>query len=142
MILDLSFMTSGIGKYVILIFLVVSCNSNKKSETPAISNEDAQNTHMDTVASENVKRELHIGKDTIVIIGMEFHPKELHLKKGATVVWINKDIVPHDASEFPNKNWTSGPLAPGESWKMKVDKSYDYFCSIHITMKGKLFVDP
>ena len=35
----------------------------------------------------------------VEIIQMKFHPAELTLQKGDTVVWINRDIVPHDATE-------------------------------------------
>ncbi len=129
--------------YVMMILLLVACNSNKKSEAAPINSEQDVNVNKsEAPLQEAITSRSHFSKDTIVIEGMQFHPAELHIKKGDTVVWINKDIVTHDATEFPDKEWTSGPLASGSSWKMKVDKSYDYFCSIHITMKGKLIVDP
>jgi plastocyanin len=74
----------------------------------------------------------------VEIIQMKFHPAELTLQKGDTVVWINRDIVPHDATEEKGRLWTSGPLAPGNSWSLVVTQSADYYCSIHVVMKGKL----
>ena len=71
---------------------------------------------------------------------MQFQPAELTLQKGDTVVWINHDIVAHDVTEETSKVWTSGPLAPGESWSLVVTESADYYCSIHVVMKGKLIV--
>lgn len=71
---------------------------------------------------------------------MQFQPAELTLQKGDTVVWTNHDIVTHDVTEETGKVWTSGPLAPGESWSLMVTESADYFCSIHVVMKGKLIV--
>lgn len=71
---------------------------------------------------------------------MQFQPAELTVQKGDTVTWTNHDIVAHDVTEEKNKTWTSGPLAPGESWSLVVDKSADYYCSIHVVMKGKLIV--
>jgi plastocyanin len=71
---------------------------------------------------------------------MQFHPAELLVQKGDTVVWINHDIVAHDVTEQAHKLWTSGPLAPGESWNLVVTESADYYCSIHVVMKGKLVV--
>ncbi|MBS1547343.1 MAG: plastocyanin, partial [Bacteroidetes bacterium] len=38
--------------------------------------------------------------------------------------------------------WTTGPLPPGASKKMVVTASTDYFCSIHIVMKGRVIVEP
>lgn len=71
---------------------------------------------------------------------MQFQPAELTLQKGDTVVWTNHDIVTHDVTEEKNKLWTSGPLDPGQSWSKVVTESADYFCSIHVVMKGKLIV--
>lgn len=71
---------------------------------------------------------------------MQFQPAELTLQKGDTVVWTNHDIVTHDVTEETGKLWTSGPLAPGESWSLVVIESADYYCSIHVVMKGKLIV--
>ncbi|MEO6187973.1 MAG: plastocyanin/azurin family copper-binding protein [Ginsengibacter sp.] len=72
---------------------------------------------------------------------MKFQPAELTVQKGDTVIWTNHDIVTHDVTEEKNKLWTSGPLAPGQSWSLVVDKSADYYCSIHVVMKGKLIVE-
>ncbi len=71
---------------------------------------------------------------------MQFQPAELTIQKGDTVTWTNHDIVAHDVTEEKNKAWTSGPLAPGESWSLIVKESVDYYCSIHVVMKGKLVV--
>jgi plastocyanin len=71
---------------------------------------------------------------------MQFQPAELALQKGDTVIWINHDIVTHDVTEEKGKVWTSGPLAPGDSWSLVVTEGADYFCSIHVVMKGKLIV--
>src|SRR5204862_476961 len=35
---------------------------------------------------------------TVEIRGMEFHPAELTVAVGDTIVWINRDIVPHTAT--------------------------------------------
>ncbi len=71
---------------------------------------------------------------------MQFQPAELLVQKGDTVVWINHDIVAHDITEQAGKLWASGPLAPGKSWSLVVTESSDYYCSIHVVMKGRLIV--
>jgi plastocyanin len=50
-------------------------------------------------------------------------------------------MVVHDVTEETHKVWSSGPLPAGKSWKMAIDRSADYFCSIHVVMKGKLIVE-
>jgi len=72
---------------------------------------------------------------------MQFQPASLTVQKGDTVVWVNHDIVAHDVTEEKSKRWSSGPLAPGASWSMVVTESADYYCSIHVVMKGKLVVE-
>ena len=77
---------------------------------------------------------------TVVIQEMVFIPAELYVNDGDTVMWINKDIVTHNIMEETNKEWSSSPLAAGQSWKMVVNKNADYFCSLHPVMKGKLIL--
>ena len=77
---------------------------------------------------------------TVEIKQMKFQPEVLKVQKGDTVVWINNDIVAHDVTEEPNKAWTSSVMPSGKSWSLVITKSADYYCSIHVVMKGKLVV--
>ena len=81
-------------------------------------------------------------KHTVIIKGMAFDPAELHVHKGDTVIWINKDLVPHNVTDFPKATWTSGTLELGKLWEKNISNTFDYYCSIHPTMKGKIIVDP
>jgi plastocyanin len=71
---------------------------------------------------------------------MQCQPASLTVQKGDTIIWTNHDMVTHDVTEEKEKRWTSGPLAPGESWSLVATESADYYCSIHVIMKGKLIV--
>lgn len=82
-----------------------------------------------------------IAKHTVEIKAMKFQPAELVVKSGDTVVWVNRDIVPHDVTEEPGKAWASSVMPAGASWSLVVTKSADYYCSIHLVMKGKLLVE-
>lgn len=77
--------------------------------------------------------------DTVVIEQMKFNPQTITVNKGDTVLFINKDIVEHNATE-DNKAWQSPTLQMGDSWKFVPEKSADYYCSIHIVMKGRIEV--
>lgn len=77
---------------------------------------------------------------TVIIKDMVFKPSELHVKKGDTVMWINNDIVMHNIADFPKRKWTSKMLRSGKSWKKVIDTSFDYFCTIHPEMKGKVLL--
>ena len=72
---------------------------------------------------------------------MKFEPAELILSRGDTITWINKDFVDHDVSEEKSKTWTSSVIHPGKQWSNVIEKGADYFCSIHVVMKGKLKVN-
>ena len=99
---------------LLLIFLLNSCASETKKHTPE--------------------------RYTVEIKQMKFQPAELIIQKGDTVVWINNDIVAHDVTEESNKAWTSSLMPVGRSWSLVVNQNADYYCSIHVVMKGKLIV--
>ncbi len=69
---------------------------------------------------------------------MAFSPAEIIVNKGDTVVFINHDPVEHDITEEDKKLWSSSPLPPGQSWSKVIDGSANYFCSLHVVMKGKI----
>lgn len=77
---------------------------------------------------------------TVEIKAMQFQPAELSLQKGDTVRFVNQDMLVHNVTEEKNKAWASQPLATGDSYKMVVNESSDYYCSLHPVMKGKLVV--
>lgn len=80
---------------------------------------------------------------TVEIRDMEFHPAELRVRPGDTVVWVNHDYVPHTATG-PDSAWTSPPLAQDERWRMvaRPSGSGTYLCVFHPVMEGRLIVDP
>ncbi len=79
-------------------------------------------------------------KHIIEIKNMKFVPSELEIKKGDTVVWINRDIFIHNITEIENNKWASSNLSQDESWSMIVTENLNYYCSLHIVMKGKLII--
>lgn len=81
------------------------------------------------------------GSHTVEISGMQFHPGEIKVKKGDTVTFVNKDIVVHDVAEEKSKKWASPPLSTGQFYKIIASESSDYYCTIHLVMKGKLLVE-
>jgi plastocyanin len=78
---------------------------------------------------------------TVTIEGMKFAPERLEVAAGDTVVWTNKDIVPHTVTANGTKV-ESGELAPGRSWRFVAKKKGEmpYICRLHPVMKGVLVV--
>jgi len=136
------------GLFVLFMFFLVNgCNSSSNNATPAVDPEE----YSDFTKEENVIIPTENGNSdfalkntssfhTVEIKQMKFQPDELELHKGDTVLWINKDITDHDITEETNKAWTSSRLSMGKSWSKVVTESADYFCSLHVVMKGKLII--
>jgi plastocyanin len=77
---------------------------------------------------------------TVLIQGLKFIPQTLTVKRGDTIVWINKDPFPHTATA--KGLFDSGSLGPGESWTHKAVSpgEHAYLCTLHPNMKGTLRV--
>ena len=76
---------------------------------------------------------------TVEIRGMEFHPAELTVAPGDTIVWINRDIVPHTATATA---WGTDVLSQGQSGSIVARRAgtIRYVCNLHPTMHGTLLV--
>ena len=79
---------------------------------------------------------------TVTIEGMRFQPEMLTVERGDTIVWVNKDLVPHTATSKVG-NFDSKLIEAGKSWKYTVRKKGDfaYICTFHPTMKAMLQVE-
>ena len=79
---------------------------------------------------------------TVVIDGMQFQPATLAVRRGDTIVWRNKDLVPHTATV--KGGFDSGNIDPGKqwSWTVRGDGRIDYICTYHPGMKASLTVRP
>ncbi len=77
---------------------------------------------------------------TVVIEGVAYAPESLTIKRGDTVVWINKDPFPHTVTA--KGSFDSHSIGSGKSWKLTLRTAgdYAYICSLHPNMKGALKV--
>ena len=73
---------------------------------------------------------------------MAFHPAVLAVRAGDTVVWVNRDIVPHTATASRKPGWNTGPLPHEKSGQYVANRrgADPYFCELHPVMLGKLIV--
>jgi plastocyanin len=77
---------------------------------------------------------------------MKFVPEVVTVKKGDSVTWVNKDFFPHTAtaSKAPDgKSFDSKEIKAEGTWKYSATQtgSYDYSCTLHPNMKGRLVVE-
>lgn len=79
-------------------------------------------------------------RHTVTIFKMKFNPADLTVKKGDTVVWLNKDFYQHDVTEMTNRKWTSKPMNKGDIFSKVIKADVKYFCDLHKVMKGTITV--
>jgi plastocyanin len=74
---------------------------------------------------------------TVVMAQIAYKPTQLSVRKGAEVVFDNRDVAPHTVTE---KGGTidSGLLNPGKSFRLVVDRSFEYVCTLHSNMHGQI----
>ena len=76
----------------------------------------------------------------IKIDGMQFSIATVSVNRGDTVTWRNNDVVPHTVTAAGQ--FDSGAIAPGKTFSKKMDRpgAYDYVCTYHPGMKGRIEV--
>jgi plastocyanin len=72
-----------------------------------------------------------------------FTPKELSVKAGTTIVFRNRDDIPHSVVGGQGE-FHSNALDTGDSFSLTFTRagSYGYFCGLHPQMQGKVLVIP
>ena len=78
---------------------------------------------------------------SVHIDNFTFTPQEITVTRGTTVTWVNDDDIPH-ALATSNKAFRSKAMDTEEkfSFTFKEPGTYEYFCSLHPHMQGKVIV--
>lgn len=78
----------------------------------------------------------------VEISAMQFAPADLVVAVGDTVVWTNRDVVPHTVTSPAGAAVTfdSAMIEGQKQWQYKVTAAGElpYVCTYHPTMRGKL----
>jgi amicyanin len=86
------------------------------------------------------------GAGPVATVSMDhntFIPAEITVVPGTTVTWTNSEAMPHTVVD-QNKAFRSKTLVKDASFSFMFTTAgdYDYLCSIHPFMKGKVIVRP
>jgi len=92
-----------------------------------------------TVPTTSSTAPLTVSVDQVKIMNFSFEPAEIAIKAGTAVTWTNEDSAMHTVV---GTGWESGQLQQGQFYKHAFDTpgTYDYHCSIHLSMTGKVIV--
>jgi amicyanin len=82
-------------------------------------------------------------KKAVTIDNFTFSPAELKIPVGTTVTWVNRDDIPHTVVDT-EKKFRSKALDTDDSYSFTFTTAgtFDYFCSLHSKMVGKVIVGP
>lgn len=77
----------------------------------------------------------------VEIKGMTYSPAEVTVAAGDTIVWVNRDIVPHTVTGEA-RQFDSGGVSPAAEWSLVArDRGRtSYTCTFHPIMKGAIVV--
>lgn len=80
---------------------------------------------------------------SVTIDASSYRPARLAVHVGDTVVWVNKDLIPHTVSAGDG-TFDSQTLAAGASWRFTVGAkgTTGYACRFHPTMTGRIEAAP
>ncbi len=98
-----------------------------------------------TITVGNAPRKVVVGPadsdPKVSIANFAFVPPVVTIAPGDTVTWSNDDGAPHQVG-FKDAASGSGTLSPGKTYSRMFDTpgSYDYFCTIHNYMTGRIVV--
>lgn len=77
----------------------------------------------------------------VKIDNFNYEPREISVATGTTVVWTNRDDVPHTVTET-NDKFNSKAMDTDDqfSFTFKDPGTYEYYCALHPKMTGKVIV--
>jgi plastocyanin len=79
---------------------------------------------------------------TIEIDNFTFAPQQLIVKAGTTVIWRNRDDIPHAVASSA-RVFKSKALDTDDTYAFTLSTAgtYEYFCSLHPQMTGTIIVE-
>lgn len=122
---------------LVLLGLTILIGGGYLVYTKTVGSSFFQKSDLATEQRTNLDSQLNV----IEIKNFAYTPKDITIKIGETVTWINKDSMAHDA-QADDKSWNVDLMVQGESQTKKFDKAgtYNYHCGPHPWMKGTIVV--
>lgn len=106
----------------------------------ACSQAKEQTSSQTTTVQAPVKTESSSSSAMVKIQNFAYDSEVINIKKGESVLWKNYDNVPHDVVFSDSKS----PLLKKDqtfTQQFNVAGTYEYYCSLHPNMIGKVVVE-
>ena len=99
-------------------------------------------THDAMMNRRQTRKAISLGPNEIGIDNFNFTPQVLTVRPGTRVTWINNDDVPHLIVNVQGRFKPSSVLDTDQRFSATLTQpgTYDYFCSLHPKMQGKIAV--
>jgi plastocyanin len=99
-------------------------------------------SHDAMMQRQTAKPHAALGPNQIGIDNFNFTPPSITVKAGTKITWINDDDVPHLIVSVRSAFKPSPVLDTGQRFSAVLPGAgtYDYFCSLHPKMQGKIIV--
>jgi plastocyanin len=121
----------------------VSSGSQSSSQPTASQNSDMSNMKMPEKPASSETKVLKVNSvpNQVVIENFSFVPATLTVKPGTKVTWVNRDDVPHTATDT-DKRFNSKTLDTDDQFDFTFSEpgTYNYFCALHPKMTGQIIV--
>ncbi len=114
-------------------YFLLSINTKQSSElSPAPSPE--------ATAGEATPTPAFMTEQQVSIINFAFNPTTLTIKRGTRVTWTNQDSVQHTVTSVGN--FDSGTFSRGQTYSKVFNTigTFDYICTVHPFMTGRIIV--
>jgi plastocyanin len=124
-------------KWITVLLLLVVLISGCTSSTTSPSKETVEPVHTaPTPVATTANLPLTV---TVENIDFAFYPAEVVIARGGTVTWKQQDSIQHTVT---GAGFDSGKLTQGQTFSHTFNEvgTYEYVCTIHPSMKGKVIV--
>ena len=129
----------------ILIFLLGNSQTNDLDSNIEESESENQAPEKENINSieQNNQSNIQTAEHVIEIKNFAYNPIELKIKKGDTIIWVNKDSAWHTVTSDNGNELKSKLLNKEESYTHSFMEAgtFDYHCTPHSYMKGKIIVE-
>ncbi len=121
----------------------VSSGSQSSAQPAASPDADMSNMKMPgkPTSSGTNEKAVNSAPNEVVIENFSFQPASLTVKAGTKVTWVNRDDVPHTATDT-DKRFNSKTLDTDDQFAFTFEQpgTYNYYCALHPKMTGQIIV--